>query len=147
MAPPADGRLRIVVLPYQNTTGKREYTGATRDVASMLRASIPADKFEVITDSTERGSRSAPDRMSMGWTMRADYMLTGMITTRQDSVVYLTQLFDVRTGRFTRFFEVAAPLADMKRAFDPTKAQVAAWLDTASAIAARRRSGQPGDRR
>ena len=147
MAPPSDGRLRIMVMPFQNTTGKREYTGATREVASMLRASIPPDKFEVVSDSTDRGARSVPDRMSMGWMMRADYMLTGMITTRQDSVVYLTQLIDVRTGRFSRVYEAAAPTSDIRRAFEPSKIQVAAWLDTAATIAARRRGGQPGDRR
>jgi serine/threonine-protein kinase len=146
MAPPTDGRLRILVLPFQNTTGKREYASAAREVSTVLRAAIPADKFEVVTDSSDRGGRSAPDRgFSTSWAMRADYMLTGMISTRQDSVVVLTQIIDVRTGRFTRYAEIAAPTSDMRRAFEPSKVQVAAWLDTATTIAARRRSGQGGD--
>jgi serine/threonine-protein kinase len=145
VAPPSDGRLRIVVAPFQNTTGKREFTGATRDIANVLRASIPADKYDVIADEmTDRASRTMPDRMSIGWSMRADYLITGMITARQDSVVYVTQWFDVRTGRFTRMSEAAAPVSDPRRAYDLSKAQVAAWLDTASTIAQRRRNGGPG---
>lgn len=144
VAPPSDGRLRIMVLPYQNTTGRREYTGATRDISNILRASIPADKFDVIADdATDRAQRTSPDRMSMGWSMRADYLVTGMVSVRQDSVVYMTQLIDVRTGRFSRWYEVAAPTSDPRRGYDPSKAQVAAWLDSATMMAARRRTGGP----
>lgn len=148
MAPPSDGRLRIVVMPFQNATGKREYMAIARDVYTALRTLIPADKFEVVTDSSDRGGRIAPDRgWSTSWAMRADYMLTGMISARQDSVTIFTQLIDVRTGRFTRLADISAPATDPRRALEPSKTQVTAWLDSAATIAARRRSGQPGDRR
>jgi hypothetical protein len=66
-----------------------------------------------------------------------------MVSVRQDSVVYMTQLIDVRTGRFSRWYEVAAPTSDPRRGYDPSKAQVAAWLDSATMMAARRRTGGP----
>jgi eukaryotic-like serine/threonine-protein kinase len=148
LAPPSDGRPRIAVVSYLNTTGKREYGGATRDIAQYLRSSIATDRFDVLSDEiTDRASRTMPDRMSMGWGLRADYMLSGMVTTRNDSVVFLTQLIDVRMGRFSRVFETAAPSSDLKRAYEPSKAQLTAWLDTAATIAARRRAGGAGERR
>jgi serine/threonine-protein kinase len=150
LAPPSDGRPRIAVLNFINTTGKREYGAISGEIAHVLRGAIATDKFDVLSDEiTDRASRTMPDRMSMGWGLRADYLLSGMVALRGDSLVFYTQLLDVRMGRFTRVSESSAPAADLTRAFDPSKAQVAAWLDTVATIAARRRAGGmgPGERR
>jgi serine/threonine-protein kinase len=142
MAPPTDARVRIVVTSFTNTTGRREFSQTGRDVARYLREAVPANRFDLVPEEiTERATRSMAERMSVGWGLRADYVIGGMIAARGDSVVVMTTLTDVKSGRFTRWFESAAPVSDAKRAFEPARVQVSAWLDTAATIAARR--GQP----
>ncbi len=142
MAPPTDGRVRVVVTNYSNATGKREFMAITREVAHRVRAALPTDKYEVVTDEiTDRATRNMPDRMSVGWGLRADYVVSGMISTRGDSVVVLTIFTDVRDGRFTRMSESLAPVADAKRAFPVAAGQVNAWLDSAKVSRGRKPRG------
>jgi serine/threonine-protein kinase len=145
MAPPTDGRLRIVVTDYNNTTGRRELGGITRDVARQLRESIGSERFDVVNaDFTERAARTSPDRMAVGWALRADYVVSGIITMRGDSAVLLTLLTDVRGGRYSRAFETAAPVSDLRRTIEPAQRQVSAWLDSA-AIMTQQRRGPRGE--
>ena len=142
LAPPSDGRVRVVVTNYSNATGKREFTSVTRDVAHQLRSALPTDKYDVVSDAlTDRATRNMPDRMSVGWGLRADYVVSGMVSTRGDSVVVLTILTDVRDGRFTRMSEALAPVADPTKAFPLAATQVNAWLDTAKVNRGRRTRG------
>lgn len=144
LAPPNDARLRIVVTNYTNTTGKREFGGAAREVAHVMRGAIAVDRFDVVSDElTDRAVRSLPDRMAAGWALRADYVVSGMLMVRGDSLAVVTMLTDVRFGRFSKAAETAVPLTEPSRAFEPAKQQVAAWLDTAAMLAARRRSPRP----
>lgn len=146
MAPPIDGRVRVVVTNYSNATGKREFTTTAREVAHQVRAALPTDKYDVVSDEiTNRATRHMPDRMSVGWGLRADYVVSGMISTRGDSLVVLTTFTDVRDGRFTRMSESLAPIADPKRAFPMAASQVNAWLDTAKVNRGRRARGGPMD--
>ncbi len=139
LAPATDGRLRVVVAAYTNATGKRDFSGTTRDAANAVRSALPADRFDVVpSDITERASRSMTDRMSIGWGLRADYVVSGLVSTRGDSLVLLTILTDVRNGRFSRVTESTTPVSDPQRAFQPAVVQVTAWLDTAKLIAERR---------
>ncbi len=143
MAPPSDGRVRVVVTNYSNATGKREFTGITREVAHQVRAALPTDKYDVVSDElTDRATRNMPpDRMSVGWGLRADYVVSGMVSTRGDSVVVLTIFTDVRDGRFTRMSEAMASAADPRKAFPVAATQVNAWLDTAKVSRLRRTRG------
>jgi serine/threonine-protein kinase len=144
LAPPADGRIRVVVTNYSNATGSREFSTVTREVAQQVRAALPIDRYDVVSaQNTDRAMRSMPDRMSVGWGLRADYVVSGMISTRGDSVVVLTMFTDVRDGRFTRMAESLAPAADVKQAFPAAAMQVNAWLDTAKVNRGRRPRGQP----
>ncbi len=146
MAPPSDGRVRVVVTNYSNATGQREFTGVSRDAAHQVRAALPSDKYDVVSDEiTDRATRNMPDRMSVGWGLRADYVVSGIISTRGDSVVVLTIFTDVRDGRFTRMSEAMAPIADPKSAFPVAAGQVNAWLDTAKVSRARRSRGLQQD--
>ena len=146
MAPPSDGRVRVVVTNYSNATGKREFISVTHDVAHQVRAALSADKYDVVTDAiTDRATRNMPDRMSVGWGLRADYVVSGMISTRGDSVVVLTIFTDVRDGRFTRMSESLAPMADPRRAFPVAATHVNAWLDTAKVSRGRRTRGLQQD--
>jgi len=145
LAPPTDGRLRVVVAAYTNATGKRDFSGTTRDAANAVRSALPADRFDVVpSEITERASRSMTDRMSVGWGLRADYVVSGLVSTRGDSLVLTTILTDVRNGRFSRVTESSTPVTDPRRAFQPAVVQVTAWLDTAMMIAARRPSRPTG---
>jgi serine/threonine-protein kinase len=81
--------------------------------------------------------------MAAGWALRADYVVSGMLMVRGDSLAVVTMLTDVRTGRFSKAAETAVPLTDPARAFEPARKQVAAWLDTASILAARRGPPRP----
>jgi len=137
IAPPSDGRTRVVISTYTNGTGKREFGGIGRDAAQFLRASLAPDKFDVIdTETTDRVSRSTGDRLSMGWGLRADYVVSGVVTQRADSLVLLTILTDMR-GRFSRASEIVSPNTDVKKAFDPTLARLNLWLDSAKVMSAR----------
>ncbi|MCZ8205102.1 serine/threonine-protein kinase [Gemmatimonas sp.] len=141
MAPPADGRLRVVVAAFTNATGKREVSALARSAASELREAIPADRFEVVpADLTERATRTLPDKMSVGWALRADYVVSGWLIARGDSVAMVTMLTDVRSGRFTRALETVttADATSMEQA----RKQMSVWLDTAATIAARRRTAE-----
>jgi len=139
MAPPTDGRLRIVVTDYNNTTSHRELGGFTRDIARQLREGIGSERFDVVSANfTERATRMTPDRMAVGWALRADYVVSGIITMRADSAVLLTLLTDVRGGRYSRAFESAAPVNDLRRTIEPAQRQVQAWLDSAATISQRR---------
>jgi serine/threonine protein kinase len=142
MAPATDGRIRVVVTNYTNATGKREFLAATREVAALVRTALPVDRFDVVPgDVIDKVTRNMPDRMSLGWGLRADYVVSGMISTRSDSVVVLTIFTDVRDGRFTRMSESLVPLSDIRTAFPIAASQVNAWLDTATVIRGRRGRG------
>jgi eukaryotic-like serine/threonine-protein kinase len=146
MAPPSDGRVRVVVTNYSNATGKREFIATTREVAHQVRAALATDRYDVVSDEiTDRATRNMADRMSVGWGLRADYVVSGMVSTRGDSVVLLTIFTDVRDGRFTRMSEALAPVADPKRAFPAAATQVNAWLDTANVNRGRRTRGPQPD--
>ena len=142
LAPPRDARLRVVVANFTNATGRRELGSLARDAATQLRESIPADRFDVVsTEVTEKATRTLPDKMSVGWALRADFVVSGWIMTRGDSVAMVTTLTDVRTGRFTRATE-SVVAAGAKPGVETAQKQVGAWLDTAATLAARRRTAE-----
>lgn len=140
VAPPSDGRLRVVVTTWSNSTGRRELSGTARDAATLMHDAIPADRYDVMPpDLTERAVRMTPDHMAAGWALRADFLVNGWITTRGDSLVVATKLTDVKSGRFMRVMEtVVAAGENPARAMEPARAQVARWLDTAATAALRR---------
>jgi hypothetical protein len=82
--------------------------------------------------------------MSVGWALRADYVVSGWLIARGDSLSVVTMLTDVRTGRFTRATETMTTVAALATAptLDNAKRQMSAWLDTAATIAARRRASE-----
>lgn len=143
MAPPSDDRIRVVVTAFTNATGRREIGVIARDASTQLRDAIPADRFDVVSaDVTDRATRSLPDKMSVGWALRADFVVSGWVMARGDSLSMVTTLTDVRTGRFMRATEsvTAADAASTKPALENARKQMGAWLDTAATIAARRRA-------
>ena len=144
LAPVRDGRARVVVSNFTNATGKREFSGVGREIAHFIRAALPVDKFDVVDNATtDRAAQGAGDPMSLGWGLRADFVVNGMVTQRGDSLLLLTMFNDVRDGRFARVSEAAAPATDTKGAFDVSLVRVNAWLDSAKVLRARRASAAP----
>ena len=144
VAPPSDGRIRIVVSNYSNASGRRELGAVGRDVARFLRASLPAEKYDVVDSSMVASAmQHGDDPISMGWSLRADFVVNGIIMQRADSVVVLSQFRDVR-GRFWRAQEASAPTGDPHRAFEASLGLVNAWLDTARVQRGRGRGGSGG---
>ncbi|MFN5583068.1 MAG: hypothetical protein ACK5BA_11245, partial [Gemmatimonas sp.] len=146
LAPPSDARLRVVVASFTNATGRRELNRLARDAATQLRASLSAERFDVVsTEVTASALRALPDRMSVGWALRADFVVSGWMMQRGDSVAMVTMLTDVRTGRYSRATEhVVAAGATLP--VDQAEKQMRVWLDTAAAIAARRRAAEAARR-
>jgi TolB-like protein len=153
VGPNTDGRTRVVVSAFANATRKREHTGTARDLANFIRAALPSDRFEVIdAETTERAARNVPDRMAVGWALRSDYVVSGVLRERNDSLALQTLFTDVRGGHFSRSVETVAPMDESRRVFDAALGHVQAWLDSAKTRALRgpprpeRRSGVPGER-
>ncbi len=142
VAPPSDGRVRIVVSNYTNATGKREMSSVSRDIAQYLRAALPAETYDVVnTDLLERAARyGMNDPISLGFSLRADYVVSGLVIQRADSIVVVTQFRDVRDGRFSRAQEATASAADPKPAYQTSLALVNGWLDTVKVLRSRRPS-------
>lgn len=140
LAPPTDGRVRVAVSNYENATGRREYALVGREIARFLRSALPADRFDVVADSTTDRAFRGTDALAMGWGLRSDFVVSGVVSQRADSLVLLTIFTDVRGGRLSRITESVVPQSDAKRAFDPAMAKVNMWLDSARTRSAR---GQP----
>jgi serine/threonine-protein kinase len=149
IAPPSDGRLRVVVTNWTNGTGRREFTATARDAATLMRESIPGERYEVMpAEITERAVRMTPDQMAAGWALRADFLVNGWLMTRGDSLVVATKLTDVKTGRFMRVMEnVLAAGENPSKSMEVARRQVGSWLDTATTAAARRARGGSGELR
>lgn len=148
IAPPADGRTRVVISNFTNGTGKREYGGIGREAAAFLRNALQTDsKYDVIdNETTDRAARMGTDRLSLGWGLRADFVVSGVVTQRGDSLSLVTIFTDVRGGRFSRAQDITAPSVNAKLAFDPMLAKVNMWLDSAKTMASRLppRGSRPG---
>ncbi|MBU6365768.1 MAG: protein kinase [Gemmatimonadetes bacterium] len=151
LAPQRDGRPRLVVLPYLNATGNRGWSAMARALVTALRQGVPAEQVMVVDSATTaQAVRDRRDPMSVGWSLRADYVVSGMVLARGDSVGLLTQFTDVRDGRFVRATEaVVAPTAP-ERGYASTLAQLRGWMDSAAVLRTRRpppqarSGGRPG---
>ncbi len=138
IAPASDGRIRVAVSNFSNATGRRDYSNVGREVAHYLREKLSTDRYDVVdNETTMRAANGTDDRMSLGWGLRADYVVSGLVSARGDSLVLMTIFTDVRGGRFSRVAESTAPTADPKRAFDPSVSHVNMWLDSAKAMSLR----------
>lgn len=144
LAPVSDGRSRVVISNFNNATGKPQFFSVGRDIARYLRSALPPDRFDVVSDEiTDRASRGGDNQISLGWGLRSDYVVSGVVTLRGDSVVLVTMFNDVRDPRFSRFNEAAAPLNDPQKAFELSLARVNSWLDTAKVFRSRRGNVPP----
>ncbi|HYW33374.1 MAG TPA: serine/threonine-protein kinase [Gemmatimonas sp.] len=132
ISPNADGRTRVVVSDFVNATRKPEMAQVATDLSRFLRGALPRQRFDVVSSElTWRVSRDVPDRMAMGWTLRSDYVVSGVLRARNDSLVLLAQFTDVRGGHYSRQTEMAGPISEPRQVFDAALERVNVWLDSA----------------
>ena len=145
IAPPTDGRPRVVIQSFNNGTGRREFAALGRNFADSLRSSLGALGSISIVDeaTTTQAGRGSASFVTVGWSLRADYVITGTYLMRGDSIVLVTQFNDVRRGRFTRASESAAPATQPLRALTSSLSQVHAWIDSARTARGSERGGVP----
>ena len=150
LAPPSDGRTRVVVTNFTNSTSKRENFQVGADIARALREALPRETYDVVDDeTTNRASRALGDPSSIGFGLRADFIVTGFLSQRGDSLMIVTLFNDVRDGRYSRVASAMTAAGEQRKAFDAQARQVSAWLDTARVLRSRRppnvgRSGSSG---
>jgi len=132
VGPNTDGRTRLVLTPFTNATGRGEMSRFGQDVAGYLRASLSSERFDIVdAGTTERAARSTSDRMAMGWMLRSDFVISGVVRDRSDSLAVLMVLTDVRGGRHSRAEEYVAPKGEPQRVMDAALQRVSTWLDSA----------------
>jgi serine/threonine-protein kinase len=152
VGPPAPGRVRVVVTPFLNRTRRPDLDSLGGAAARLLRAELGARPATEVVDeeTTARTYELLGDRMATGWSLRADYVVSGVYLLRGDSLAVVTFFTDVRRGHQSRGAETVLPLADAQRAFGASTARVIAWLDSARAAApglpSPRPPGAPGRR-
>ena len=133
----------------KNGTGKPELTGVAVNLSNFLRSALPADRYDIVSaEITEMAARNTSGRMTMGWMLRSDYVVSGVLHTRNASFAVLTIFTDVRGGHYSRVAETVALTNDASAVFDLTLSRVNGWLDSARARASNgaatgRRSGKP----
>ena len=139
LAPQRDGRTRLVVLPYTNATGDRALAQAGRELVAALRGGVPADSVMVVDSATTAlAIRTSRDPMAVGWSLRADFVVSGMVLPRGDSVGLVTQFTDVRDGRFVRAAETVVSPARPAAGTAAALVQLRAWMDSARVLRTRR---------
>jgi TolB-like protein len=146
VAPPTDGKPRVVVLAYTNGTGRRELGMFGRNIADSLRAALGTNNAIGVLDleTTARAGRGGgSDFMSVGWMLRADYVITGTYFLRGDSLIMMTTFNDVRRGRFNRTSETAALANEPDNALPPAVMHINSWIDSA-AVSRETRGGRGG---
>lgn len=149
MAPPAEGRHRLVMMALSNRTRDTLFNtlgAALHDsVAAALRSSR-GGRLEIIpAEEVARTFGSQPPRAtSVGFSLRANFVLSGVYFLRNDSLVLVTVLTDVQGGEGTRLHETVVPVAERQSALAPATRWVRARLDSLRREMTRRPPGGPG---
>lgn len=144
IAPPSDGKPRLVVQAFDNATGKRELGALGRTLADSLRSALSSNNAISVVDeqTTVQAGRRGASFVTVGWSLRADFVITGTYLLRGDSIALIAQFNDVRRGRFTRASESTAPVSDPMRALTGAESRMSAWIDSARTM----RGGDSGGR-
>ncbi|MEP6780994.1 MAG: serine/threonine-protein kinase, partial [Gemmatimonadaceae bacterium] len=145
IAPPTDGKPRLVVQAFENATGKRELGALGRTLADSLRTALSGNSAISVVDeqTTMQAGRSGASFVTVGWSLRADFVITGTYLLRGDSIALIAQFNDVRRGRFTRASESTAPISDPLRALAMAQTRMSAWIDSARTMRGGRGGPQP----
>ncbi|MCC6242694.1 MAG: protein kinase [Gemmatimonadaceae bacterium] len=139
VAPPSDGRMRLVVANFLNESNRPELASLGHDLGTAVRKGISSGTYDVVSESaTSRALRAFGDPLSMGFGMRADIIIDGMIAPRGDSLLVVTRFHDIREGRGPRVFSQMTTVGESQRVVDGALKVVNEWLVNATAARARR---------
>ncbi len=137
--PPPEGVTRVVVTPFRSRSPEGPtVTRSGFEIAGYIRRSLARNQTIEVPDLrvTERAFESG-DRMVAAWRLRADYVVSGDISTRNDSVVIVVFFNDVRHGRFARAERVITTAQDASRGYEMAATYVTAWIDTVRTVGRR----------
>lgn len=133
IAPPPSGVVRIVVQPFSNATGKNDLVKYTRLFVDSLRLALAGHKGVDVVNAelTSRARAGTNNPVAIGFALRADYLVTGTLIQRNDSLVLLTTFSDVRNASFTRRAETKMSVTEPLHALPTTIGIVNKWIDSA----------------
>ena len=145
--PPPPGTHRLAILPFSSRTRDPALVslgGALMDsIAAALRGS--RGRLEVLSTDATRDlvGETSPNRTTaIGFSLRANYVLSGTYFVRNDSVVVIAVLTDVQNGSGTRLNAEEAPIGTATATLAPTATWVRARLDTLRREAVMREPGR-----
>ncbi len=146
MAPPPEGTRRLVLMPISNRsrdTSLRALGDVLLDSIATALRSGSRGRLEIIpAEQVERAFGSQPPRSTaVGFSLRANFVLSGVYFTRNDSLVVVTVLTDVQGGEGTRLHETVVPMAQRMSVVAPAANWVRARLDTLRREMSRRTPG------
>jgi len=134
MAPPPEGTRRLVMMPFSNRTRDTSFKALGSVLLDSISASLQTSRGRLEIISAEQVQRAfgndPPRATSVGFSLRANFVVGGLYFVRNDSLVVVTGLIDVQGGAGTRYHETAAPLAQRMSVVSPTATWVRARLDT-----------------
>ena len=129
--------------PPSSSSSRREMMRLGRLFADSLRAALVSHPNLNVVDSdltmraqatvNATGNRNATGNnsfVSVGWSLRADYIVTGSVITRRDSIMVFTQ-FNALRGGFSRSLMTTVPVNDPFRGLPESVASVNMWIDSA----------------
>lgn len=145
IAPPPDGTTRLVVQPFNNGVGTRDLQRLGRTFADSIRNALTSHvNLNVVDDDlTQKAQNSERNFIATGWSLRADYIVTGSFSMRNDSLVLNTQFNHLRGG-FTRTTTIAAPAREPFGLLPTAVATINAWVDSARVSRRPDRNGGSG---
>lgn len=145
IAPPPQGTTRLVVQPFNNGIGTRNLQRLGRTFADSIRSALTSHvNLNVVdNDLTQKAQNSERNFIASGWSLRADYIVTGSFSMRNDSLVLNAQFNHLRGG-FTRTTTIAAPTREPFGLLPTALATINAWVDSARVSRRPDRSSGPG---
>ena len=151
MAPPPEGTRRLVMMPFSNRTRDTSFKALGSVLLDSISASLQTSRGRLEVISAEQVQRAfgndPPRATSVGFSLRANFVVGGLYFVRNDSLIVVTGLIDVQGGAGTRFHEVAAPLTQRLSVVAPTATWVRARLDTLRREMSRRPADGLGSQR
>ncbi len=152
VAPAPAGITRIVVQPFSSNgsaqsgppTGNPGTSGASSrrgeivrlahamadSVRTALESHTKVDVVDADLTSKAQANSGASNFVSVGWSLRADYIVTGSVVGRRDSLTVFTQFNDLRGG-FNRQLITTVPMSEPFQSLASTVQSLHMWIDSA----------------
>jgi len=148
LAPPPRGRLRLAMLALSDRTRDSSLALLGPMLLDSIAASLQGSRgaIDVLSaDATRKlvGEPAPNQSAAIGFSLRANYVLSGAYFLRNDSIVVVTALTDVQNGAAMRLHAEYASRAQATTALLPSATWVLARLDTLRREARTRVNSRP----